>query len=285
MIAYSQPHSHRDTVPLAPGIMPALPHASHPVIPGAEPFLYKAGEVGCLLLHGYTSSPFEMRGLARFLADNGVTAGAPLLAGHGTAPEDLAGKTWHDWYASVNAALDDMLAHCRRVYLVGLSLGGALTLYTAAHRGKDLTGIVVMSAPIYLPSPLSLLLKGLQSNLPYMNKPFRDIEDPEARERHVSYDRSPVASTASLVEFVGHVRAVLPQVRVPSLVIYARHDHVVPCVSSHYIYSHLGAPRKQMVALHKGFHIVTVDTDREKVYSAIHKFILSNERNRESVQN
>jgi carboxylesterase len=242
-------------------------------LPGAEPFLYKSGEVGCLLLHGYTSSPFEMRGLGRYLADRGITAGAPLLAGHGTVPEDLTGKTWRDWYASANAALDDMLAQCKRVYLAGLSLGGALTLYTALHRGKDLAGIIAMSAPIYLPPPLGIVLKGLQTSIPYVSKPFSDIEDPDARVQHISYDRSPVACIASLVEFLAHVRGALPQVKVPSLIIYARHDHVVPCVSSHYIYSRLGTTRKQMIALHRGFHIVTVDTDREKVYSAIHNFI------------
>src|SRR5438067_7923472 len=115
MNAYLQPPTHPNTVPLAPGMMPTPPGGSYSLIPGAEPFLYKAGEVGCLLVHGYTSSPFEMRALARYLADRGITAGASLLAGHGTAPEDLATRTWQDWYVSVNTALDDMLAHCKRV--------------------------------------------------------------------------------------------------------------------------------------------------------------------------
>jgi carboxylesterase len=246
-------------------------------MPGAEPFLYEAGDVGCLLLHGYTSTPFEMRGTGRFLADRGITVSAPLLAGHGTAPEDLAGKTWHDWHASVNNALDHLLTRCKRVYVAGLSLGGALTLYSAAHRGHEIAGIVAMSSPIYIPQPVSLLLRGLQPNMPFMGKPFRDIEDPVARERHVSYTRSPVDCTASLVEFLGHVRGALPRVKVPSLVIYARHDHVVPCVSSHYIYSRLGTSRKQMVALHRGYHIVTVDTDHERVQSSILNFISTNE--------
>src|SRR5207302_6453028 len=103
------------------------------------------------------------------------------------------------------------------------------------------------------------------------------IEDPVARERHLSYARSPVDATASLIEFLAHVRASLPRVRVPSLIIYARHDHVVPGLSSHYIYSRLGTRHKKMVVLHRGYHIVTVDTDREKVYSAICSFINSSE--------
>ena len=247
-------------------------------MPGAEPFLYEAGPVGCLMLHGFTSTPYEMRGLGRYLADRGITAGAALLAGHGTAPEDLANTTWQDWHASVNEALDAMLARCERVYLAGLSLGGALTLYAAAHRGQDLAGIITMGAPIYVPSPIGSLLRGIQSQMPYLNKPYRDIEDPLAHSRHVSYERSPSAATASLIEFIGQVRGVLGKVTVPALVMYARRDHVVPYMNSHHIYSRLASHDKRLVALQRGFHIMTVDTDREKVQQAIFEFISERDR-------
>jgi carboxylesterase len=250
-----------------------LPEAGHPVIPGAEPFLYEAGPVGCLLVHGFTSSAYEMRDLARFLAERGITAGAPLLAGHGTAPEDMQGKTWQDWYGSVDRALDVMLAKCSRVYLVGLSLGGALTLYTASQRGKELAGMVVMSAPIYLPSGVGYLLRGIQGPVPFLNKPYRDIEDPEAKQRHVGYMRSPVDATASLIDFLAHVRAGLPRIHIPALVVYSRHDHVVPSISSHHIYSQLGSNDKKMIALHRGFHVVTVDYDKQRVFDEIYRFV------------
>lgn len=267
--------------PNAPQTQPLQPEGeARTLMPGAEPFLYEAGEIGCLLVHGFTATPYEMRELGRYLADRGVTAAGMLLAGHGTSPEDLQGTAWHDWYASVNTALDDLLLRCKRVYLVGLSLGGALTLYTAAHRGGDLAGIVAMSAPVYLPSGLSLVLKGMKGPIPYMYKPFRDIEDPAARERQIGYMTAPVEAIASLVEFLGPVRAALPQVKVPSLVIYARHDHVVPCVSSHHIYSRLGSHDKRMIALHRGYHVVTSDYDKEKVFDSVHKFITDRERSK-----
>lgn len=250
---------------------------TYPLISGAEPFLYEAGPVGCLLLHGFTATPYEMRGLARYLADRGITAGGSLLAGHGTSPEDLLTRTWHDWYSSVNEALDTMLARCERVYLAGLSLGGALTLYTAAHRGKDLAGIITMGAPIYIPPGLGMLLKGVQVQMPYLNKPYRDIEDPEAHINHISYSRSPSTATASLIDFVAQVRGVLPQITVPALVIYSRHDHVVPSVNSHHIYSRLGSRDKRLLALHRGFHIMTIDYDKEKVREGIYEFIKERE--------
>jgi carboxylesterase len=246
-------------------------------MPGAEPFLYEAGEVGCLFVHGFTSSAHEMRDAALYLAGRGITAGACLLAGHGTAPEDLQGTTWHDWYASLSSALDVMLARCKRVYLAGLSLGGALTLYAASQRPGDLAGIIVMSAPVYLPSGVASLLRGIQKPLPFITKPYRDIEDPVARSGHVGYMKSPLDATASLVDFLSQVRAGLPGITVPALVIYSRHDHVVPSISSHHIYSQLGSHDKSMLALHRGYHIITVDYDKQKVFAAIHDFITRHE--------
>lgn len=248
------------------------------LMPGAEPFLYEAGPVGCLMLHGFTSTPYEMRSLGRYLADKGITAGAPLLAGHGTCPEDLQNRRWPEWYASVSDALDKMLARCSRVYLVGLSLGGALALYTAAKRGSDLAGIVTMGAPIYVPSPLGTVLKGLNSTMPYLNKPYRDIEDPAAHHEHVSYLRSPSAATAELIAFIGQTRSVLGQVTMPALIMYSRHDHVVPGVNSHHIYSRIASHDKRLLAFHRGFHIMTVDTDRDRVREAVYGFIEEHEK-------
>ncbi|MFL5731565.1 MAG: alpha/beta hydrolase [Chloroflexia bacterium] len=243
------------------------------LMPGAEPFIYGAGEVGCLLVHGFTSTPFEMRGLGGYLAERGITASAPLLAGHGTAPEHLRDTTWNDWYTSVDRAIDELRARCARVYVAGLSLGGALALYAAARRGGDIAGVVAMSAPVYLPPALGMALASFERTLPYLGKPFSDIEDPRAREEHVSYRTSSLAAIASLIEFLGPVRASLPHIKVPALVVYATHDHVVPWVSSYFIYSWIGTPTKRMLALHRGYHIMTVDTDREKLYRGVHQFI------------
>src|SRR6476646_12245364 len=49
-----QTPSQPDTSPLVSGVPPASSQDSYPIMAGAEPFLYEAGDVGCLLLHGYT---------------------------------------------------------------------------------------------------------------------------------------------------------------------------------------------------------------------------------------
>jgi carboxylesterase len=238
----------------------------------------KPTSTACLLIHGFTSAPSEMRGLARYLEARDIATSIPTLPGHGTSPEDLQGKTWQDWYAAVSSELDNLRAQYSKVYLVGLSLGGALALYAAYRRGNELAGIVAMSAPIYFPRGLAPLLKRLRRRLPYMGKPFRDIQDPRARLLHEGYMRAPIDAIASVVEFSGIVRACLPQIRVPALIIYARRDHVVHPLNSRYIYARIGSPNKRLVALNRGFHIVTVDKDRQKVYASVYDFLMDDGR-------
>jgi carboxylesterase len=109
--------------------------------------------------------------------------------------------------------------------------------------------------------------------VPFLRKPFRDIQDREARRGHVSYLRSPVDATASVLELAGIVRRELSRIRIPALVIQARRDHVVHVANARYIHARLGSPRKSLLILNRGFHIVTVDRDRRRVFEAVARFV------------
>ena len=44
-------------------------------------------------------------------------------------------------------------------------------------------------------------------------------------------------------------------------------------MNSMYIYSHISARDKRLCVLHRGFHIVTVDHDKARVFSLVAEFI------------
>src|SRR5439155_1506226 len=75
--------------------------------PTAEGFaLAGSRPLGCLLIHGFTATPDEMRPLGEALAARGFPVRAVRLAGHGTEVADLAGTRWTDWFASVAEGAD-----------------------------------------------------------------------------------------------------------------------------------------------------------------------------------
>src|ERR1700682_4947012 len=97
----------------------------------SDPFALGDGPDACLLLHGLTGSPAEVRPVGEALALAGFRAVAPLLPGHGTAPEDLYTVTRFDLLRAAESALLS-LRGARRVYLCGLSAGALLALHLAA---------------------------------------------------------------------------------------------------------------------------------------------------------
>ena len=97
----------------------------------AAPFSLGDGEDACLLLHGLTGSPAEVRPVGEALARAGFRALGPLLPGHGTSPADLETVTRSDMLDAAREALLS-LRGARRVYLCGLSMGALLAIRLAA---------------------------------------------------------------------------------------------------------------------------------------------------------
>jgi carboxylesterase len=103
---------------------------------------------GVLCIHGFTGSPYEMRGLGEALAKRGMTVRGMALPGHATRIEDLYEKTWRDWVEGVTAEFDGLAGRCDRVAVVGQSLGGLLALYLATLRAP--AAVVSLAAPLWL---------------------------------------------------------------------------------------------------------------------------------------
>jgi carboxylesterase len=69
------------------------------------------------------------------------------------------------------------------------------------------------------------------------------------------------------------VRANLPSVRAPTLVIHGRHDHTVPMEDSLELTGCLGAEVIERLWLEKSFHVVTLDVERATVAERAVRFV------------
>ncbi len=235
---------------------------------GANRFFYKKGKVGCLLIHGFTGTPFEMKPLGKFLADAGITVLGPLLPGHGTKPENLAKTRWHEWVACVDKAYQELAKSCSTVFVAGLSMGGSLALHLATH--APVRGVISMAAPVYLTDPRLRLLPFWEHIQKWTHELGSDIQD---KVKTVCYDKTPTAGVTNLKTLIHHVREDLAQIRMPILIMQSHLDHTVPPENGPIIYRSVGSKQKELVWLDHSFHILTMDRDHEELNRRILAFI------------
>ncbi len=222
-----------------------------------------------LVIHGLTGSTQSVAGVATALAGAGFDVEAPVLPGHGTSPEDLAGCGWADWKAAVEAAFGRLTAP---VVVVGLSMGGALAAGVAATH-RDVAGLVAVNPLVDPPAPeFRATLRGfLDAGERFLPGIGSDIADPEAQE--VAYDRLPVAALLSMSLGLEELRPRLASVACPVLILTSRHDHVVPAVSSDVLAAGVSGPVER-VWLERSRHVATLDLDRDELERRTVEFAL-----------
>jgi carboxylesterase len=234
---------------------------------GSEPFFKPGGPVGCLLIHGFTGTPYEMRGLGDFLADKGYCVYGPRLAHHGTSAADMTRSRWWDWYF---AALDGwhlLRANCEQVFVIGLSMGGLTALLLAAK--NPVAGVVTMSAPaVYMKNEWQFIAaRYLWWLRPLWKK------SPGERSLTPSYREIPVRAAGELLIYRKELDAALPSVTAPALLMHAVHDKDVPFENLNYIYDKIGSSCKKKIRIEQGGHVLTEDADKEKVYQEVIDFL------------
>jgi len=237
-----------------------------------NPFFFEGGPTGCLLIHGFSGSPPEMRLMGEYLAAKGLTMLGVRLAGHGTTPEDMARTGWRDWVASAEEGLRELQRRCDQVFVAGLSMGGLITLHLAAHH--SVAGIVAMSAPAYISDWRFRFLPLAQHFVRWVTPNIEsDLTDPEAEEHLFSYQVLPVRCIVSLGQLMRLAKRELPQVKAPALVMQGENDHHVPADSAQIIFQELGSAEKEIVWWPNSGHCITVDSEREAVWARAYEFI------------
>jgi len=243
-----------------------------PVWPEARPLRLGDGPVGVVVSHGFTGSVQSIAPWARALAEPapgwpGARVVAPRLPGHGTHWRDLARTRWWDWYGAVEDAYHELDAHCDRVFVAGLSMGGALALRLSERErvaGTLLVNPAIATRDKRVP-PAALLHRLLPSQEGVAN----DIALPGATE--LGYPRFSVTSLATMTKLWRDVRHNLDRLSAPVLLMRSREDHVVDDLTAQILRKRVSDLR--FVELPNSYHVATLDRDAPLIIEESRRFI------------
>ncbi|MGH9138034.1 MAG: alpha/beta hydrolase [Acidimicrobiales bacterium] len=247
---------------------------SAPVLPGAEPYTADGGPHGALVLHGFTGTPHSVRGIGQALAEAGFAVELPRLPGHGTAIDDMLDTTFDDWSGEAESALGRLRARLPdhgRVVVVGLSMGGALTVWLAT-RHADLAGIACINPVVEPSGPLrELAVAAVADGTEVFPGIGSDIADPDSTE--LAYEGTPLRPLITLFDAIDSFQARLAKIDCPLLLLNAPNDHVVPPSNSDHLAASVSGPVER-VTLERSYHVATLDYDKEIVVDRVVEFAL-----------
>lgn len=251
------------------------------IIPTAEPFFFlgDSSKPACLLIHGFTGTPKEMRWMGEFLNQQGYTCLGIRLAGHATNPEDMIRSRWTDWVASVEDGYQLLCGVTNDIFLVGLSMGGILALLMSTRLAPRVKGVVAMSTPSRLPTDYPIwFIQLISIVMRYRPKskepPGSGWFDKAAYKDHVAYAKNPVRSTVELKKLILEMRAALPKVNVPVLLMHSKDErYILPDNAEDIFAGLINASDKTKLYMTGSGHVLPRDASREQVFKSALEFI------------
>lgn len=246
-----------------------------------RPFLLKpSGRLkgGIVLAHGYMSAPLEVRALAEHFSGEGYAVYGVRLRGHGTAPEDLADRTWHEWYESYNRGYAIIKSLTDNIILGGFSTGGCMALIAAARKGIKAQSVFSICAPLQVRNysirlaPSVVTLNSMLKKIGQHREGWEFVlSDPE--NKHINYSRNPLTGVKQLIAAMNATEKLLPQITIPAFVVQASKDPTVSPVSAQQIFDGLGSAHKELVVLERTRHGIINGEGSAGVYHYVQQFI------------
>lgn len=256
-----------------------------------DPFALGRGPDACLLLHGFSGSPYELRPLGELLAQRGFHAVAPLLPGHGRGPQALLEVDRRDLLSFARGELR-ALRGARRVFVCGLSAGALLALELAAtlrlrDGDPDLCALALL-APAVRFLGTSALYADLLGRLPVprrltLAKGPRDLSLALPDQEPSAPQVPGVGPDGSLTEVpLGWARelhllsqesfALARRVRLPTLILHGARDLTADPRGAQDLAAALAGPLGEVRLFPGSGHLLPLDREGAQVCEAVAEF-------------
>jgi len=234
---------------------------------------------GVLLIHGWTSTPYEVRRLGVFLNEAGYTVYGPQLKGHGTVPKDLENVKGSAWLNDAREGYEKLKNECEKVFVGGTSIGASIAILLASEK-KDIAGLILMATPYKIKFEklaffLAEALRGIKTYNKKYYPPTFGVST--SITRLISYQTYPVKSAIESFYLIKRARESLKNVFQPCLLMQSSNDHLVSKNSIKHIYDGISSKEKKMKYIRRAYHTFISDIKNKSVFEDILAFIKSNE--------
>jgi carboxylesterase len=242
----------------------------------AKPFEFQGTNgAAVLLIHGFTGSPAHMLPIGRYLSSAGYAVKGICLSGHATKPEDMKTATAREWMSEALSAYDEMAKAYDKVAVMGLSMGGCLSLYIAENRKPN--AVVTFSAPMQAKNKGARFAPVLKYIMPVIRPSQKKRgSDKLMNEYDIGYTEYPTSSVVELNRVMKAARENLKNVTSPVLSFQSDADMAIAPESISVIQGGVASRVKREIRLSGVPHVITISTQLPRIEEEVIAFLEKN---------
>ena len=180
-------------------------------------------KIGFYLIHGFSSTTYEMIPIMNFLKNKGFKVVANNLPGHGTTIEECNRVKYQDWLDYSKKHFAEMASSCDKTFIIGSSMGSVIALYLASIfpiDGLIIGGTVISFRNSFTVNYLNpLLSKILKSSIKTQPKSGPKIQ-------FYGYNEYPLIALNQFRKMIKYIEPNYKNIKTPTLIIHSENDRV-----------------------------------------------------------
>ena len=233
-------------------------------------YFFKGNKTGCLLIHGFTSTPAELRELGENLMKEGYTVLGIQLKGHGTTVEDMIKSNYQDWLNSSIDGYNLLRVDCDKIYVIGHSMGSLLSMYLAEN--FHVNKLVTLAPPLVTKNKAANYAHIIKYFVKYVEWPHKERPSEESKYL-LGYKRIPMKSIADFNKLSSIIKKDLCKITSPILIMYSHNDDTVDNTSVNLMTAKIKSTIIETICLEESGHNITVENEKQEVFRSIINFL------------
>ena len=231
-------------------------------------------KIGVYLIHGFTSTTYELKQIAKFLEEQQYHVVLNNLPGHGTTLEDCNKTKYQDWLDYSKIEFSKLCSTSDKVFIIGCSMGGVIALYLASL--FPVTGLIVGGVVLkfklnfntnYLNRVLCRIIKTRAKKLTFP-KSIRDSLN------FYGYQSYPLIALEEFRKMNLYVKKELSKIKSPILIIHSQNDKVSIQDNVEIITRSIQSKDKNILDVENAHHnLFDENPDLELIFSSSKEFI------------
>lgn len=247
----------------------------------AEPrFFEGTNGKAVLVIHGFTGYPGEFYEISEALNQEGYTVSLPLLPGHGRNRQAFKKTNWQDWLGHVKEEYIKLEQSHSSVSIVGLSMGGVLTLLLSEEFKPERIALLAPAMAIH--SPVFYYTPILKFFIEEMNKEWTPEEGDSEDVRKLGeeyWKRNYIRQIAGLRKLQVMAKRKLKKVSAPALIMLSEIDDTVPVHAGDIIEKGLKNSIFKKIILKNSPHVIVSGPEKDFIINEVIQWIKEGNNN------